>query len=85
MLSCRTSLRLLRIFLMIWRFDAMYKQTMNMAKGIGMGMLAGAAVAAIGTKAMAGNHRKAAHMKKSAGRAIHTVGNLIGDVEKMLR
>lgn len=85
MLSCRTALRLLRIFLMIWRFDAMYKQTMNMAKGIGMGMLAGAAVAAIGTKAMAGNHRKAAHMKKSAGRAIHTVGNLIGDVEKMLR
>ena len=63
----------------------MYKQTMNMAKGIGMGMLAGAAVAAIGTQAMAGNHRKAAHMKKSAGRAIHTVGNLIGDVEKMLR
>ncbi len=63
----------------------MYKQTMNVAKGIGMGVLAGAAVAAIGTKAMGGSHRKAAHMKKSAGKAIHTMGNLIGDVEKMLR
>ena len=42
----------------------MYKQTMNVAKGIGMGVLAGTVVAAIGTKAMAGNHRKAAHMKR---------------------
>ena len=50
-----------------------------------MGVLAGTVVAAIGAKAMEGNHRKAAHMKKSAGRAIHTVGNLIGDVEKMLK
>ncbi len=63
----------------------MYKQTVNMAKGIGMGVLTGVAVAAIGTKAMNGGHRKANHMKKNAGKAIHTVGNLIGDVEKMLR
>ena len=85
MLNGRTALRLLRIYLILWRIDAMYKQTMNVAKGIGMGVLAGTVVAAIGTKAMAGNHRKAAHMKKSAGRAIHTVGSLIGDVEKMLK
>ena len=39
----------------------------------------------ISTKAMAGGHRKASHMKKNAGKAMHTVGNLIGDVEKMLR
>lgn len=63
----------------------MYKQTMNIAKGIGMGVLAGTVVAAIGTKAMNGGHRKAGHMRKNAGKAIHTVGNLIGDVEKMLR
>ena len=85
MMNWRTTLRLLRCLIILWRFDAMYKQTMNVAKGIGMGVLAGAAVAAIGTKAMSGSHRKAAHMKKNAGKAIHTVGNLIGDVEKMLR
>ena len=49
------------------------------------GVLAGVTVAAISTKAMAGGHRKASHMKKNAGKAMHTVGNLIGDVEKMLR
>ncbi len=63
----------------------MYKQTMNTVKGIGMGLLAGTVVAAIGTKAMNGGKRKANHMRKSAGKAIHTVGDLIGDVEKMLR
>lgn len=63
----------------------MYKQTMNAVKGIGMGVLAGVAVAAIGTKAMSGGTRKAVRMKKTAGKAMHTVGNIIGDVEKMLR
>lgn len=63
----------------------MYKQTMNVAKGIGMGLLAGAAVAAIGTKAMNGGHKKMHAMKKNAGKAMHTMGNLIGDVEKMLK
>lgn len=62
----------------------MAKQAMNVAKGIGMGMLAGAAVAAIGTKAMGGS-RKSRQMKKNAGKAIHTMGNFIGDVEKMLK
>lgn len=62
----------------------MAKQAANVAKGIGMGMLAGAAVAAISTKAMSGS-RKSRQMKKSAGKAIHTVGNLIGDVEKILK
>ena len=63
----------------------MYQRTMNVAKGIGMGLLAGAAVAAIGTKAMNGGSKRMNAMKKNAGKAIHTVGNLIGDVEKMLR
>ncbi len=84
-MNLRTVLRLLQCILLVWRFDTMYKQTMNAVKGIGMGMLAGTVVAAIGTKAMNGGRRKASHMKKNAGKAIHTMGNLIGDVEKMLR
>lgn len=63
----------------------MYKQSMNIAKGVGVGLLAGAAAAAISSRAMSGSHRKAAHMKKNASRAIHTVGSLIGDMEKMLK
>ncbi len=84
-MSLTAVLRLLRFVILLRRFDAMYKQTMNVAKGLGLGLLTGAAVAAIGTKAMSGSHRKAAHMKKNASRAIHTVGNIIGDMEKMLR
>ena len=63
----------------------MMNKTMNMAKGIGMGVLAGVAVAAVSNKRMNGGHRKASQMRKSAGKAMHSVGNLIGDVEKMLR
>ena len=48
-------------------------------------MLAGVTVAAVSSKVMNGGHRKASHMRKSAGKAMHSVGNLIGDVEKMLR
>ena len=81
-MSIRAVLWLLRITIILWRFDAMYKQTMSVAKGVGMGLLAGAAVAVIGTKAMGGRR---SNMKKNASKAIHTVGKLIGDVEKMMR
>ena len=63
----------------------MMNKTMNMAKGIGMGVLAGVAVAAVSNKMMNGGHRKVSHMRKSAGKAMHSVGTLIGDVEKILR
>ena len=77
--------KLLRFLLLLRRIDGMYKQSMNVAKGVGLGLLTGAAVAAIGTKAMGGSRRKAAHMKRNASKAIHTVGNMIGDVERMLK
>ena len=80
-----TVLKLLKFIIVLWRFDTMVKHTMNIAKGIGMGVLAGAAVAAIGSRAMNGTQKKMKTMKKSAGKAIHTVGNLIGDVEKILK
>ena len=55
---------------------------------IGFGVyygIVGAAVAAVSSKVMNSGHKKASHMRKSAGKAMHSVGNLIGDVEKMLR
>lgn len=81
----RAVLLVLRLILLIGRCHAVYKQTMNIAKGVGVGLLAGATVAAISSRAMNGSHKKAAHMKKNASRAIHTVGSLIGDMEKMLK
>lgn len=84
-MSMTAVLRLLRFLMILRRIDAMYKQSMNVAKGVGLGLLTGAAVAAIGAKAMGGNHKRAAHMKKNASRAIHTVGDIIGDMEKMLK
>ncbi len=84
-MSMTAVLRLFHFLIILRRIDTMYKQSMSVAKGVGMGLLAGAAVAAISTKAMSGSHRKAAHMKKNASRAIHTVGNIIGDMEKILK
>ena len=68
-----------------WEVTIHDEQDDDMAKGIGMGVLAGVAVAAVSNKMMNGGHRKASQMRKSAGKAMHSVGNLIGDVEKMLR
>lgn len=86
MTTAAAVLRLLRFIIFLRRVDCMYKQSMNVAKGVGLGLITGAAVAAIGAKAMnGGSHKKAAHMKKNASRAIHTVGDMLGDMEKMLR
>ena len=75
---------MLKLILRLGRFYAMHKSTINAAKGIGVGLLAGAAVAAVTTRAMNMSHRQSKHLKKNAGKVIHTMGNLIGDVEKML-
>lgn len=63
----------------------MYKQSMKVAKSVGLGLLTGAAAAAVSAKIMGGGHKKAAHMKKNASKAIHTVESVLGDVERMLR
>lgn len=63
----------------------MYKQSMNVAKSVGLGLLTGAAAAAVSAKVMGGGNKTAANMKKSASKAIHTVENVLGDVERMLR
>ena len=52
MLTMTAMLRLVKCLLTVWRFKTMVKQTMNMAKGIGMGVLAGVAVAAVSSKMM---------------------------------
>ena len=79
---------LLKAAIWIWRFDTVYKQSMNIAKGIGLGIAAGAAVAAVSSKMM--NGKKSAksgskEMRRSTAKAVHTVGQLIDGGEHMLK
>lgn len=72
----------------LWRFDTVYKQSMNVVKGIGLGIAAGAAVAAVSSKMMQGKKSARARgkdMRRSTQKAVHTVGQLIGGVESMLK
>ena len=45
---------LIKVVIWIWRFDSMYRQSMNIVKGVGLGIAAGAAVAAVSSKMMKG-------------------------------
>ena len=73
---------LIKAAIWIWRFDTVYKQSMNIVKGVGLGIAAGAAVAAVSSKMMSG--KKSAKARTTA-KAVHTVGQLIDGVESMLK
>lgn len=63
----------------------MVKQTSNVLKSVGLGLLAGTAVSVIGSKAMGQGSKTTRQMKKTAGKALHTVGGVLEDLEKMMR
>jgi len=63
----------------------MYKKTKNIAATIGLGIAAGTVVAAIGSQVAKHNHHPGTAIKKSAEKAVHTVGAVLDGVEKMLR
>lgn len=68
----------------------MYKQSMNVVKGVGLGIAAGAAVAAVSSAMMNGGKKSAKartkeEMRRSTAKAVHTVGQLIDGVENMLK
>lgn len=77
-----------RVAILIWRFSIVYRQSMNIAKGIGLGVVAGAAVAAVSSKMMGSRKSaktRAKEMRKSTAKAVHTVGQLIDGVESILK
>ncbi|MBO5253224.1 MAG: hypothetical protein J6C51_04695 [Clostridia bacterium] len=79
---------LLKAAIWIWRFDRMYKQSMNIVKGVGLGIAAGAAVAAVSSKMMKGKKSakaRAKEMRKNTAKAVHTMGQLIDGVEHILK
>ncbi len=59
----------------------MYKSTTNLAKGIGVGMLAGAAAVTVGSMMM----KDKKQLKKNAGKAMHAVGDFINNMEYMMK
>ncbi len=63
----------------------MAKTTSKVAKGVGVGLITGATALAVGSMMMKNRKTNVKKMKKSAGKAVHTVGELINGVESMLR
>lgn len=79
---------LIKAAIWIWRFDTVYKQSMNIVKGVGLGIAAGAAVAAVSSKMMSDKKSAKARtkeMRRNTAKAVHTVGQLIDGVESMLK
>ncbi|HIS49059.1 MAG TPA: hypothetical protein IAA80_00955 [Candidatus Gallacutalibacter pullistercoris] len=60
----------------------MMKNTMNVVKGVGLGMLAGAAVTMVGSQMMKADKKQ---MKKNAGKAVRAMGDVIEGVQYMFK
>lgn len=80
-----TVIKITKTVITLWRVIHMYKKTTNVIKGIGAGLAVGTAAIAIGSQMAKSRKKPAKNLKKSAGKAVHTVGTIIGDVEKILR
>ena len=63
----------------------MVKQTSNAIKSVGLGLLAGTAVSVVGSKILNQSSKTTRQMKKTAGKALHSVSGVLGDLEKMMR
>lgn len=73
--------QVIQLINILWRMYEMYKRSMTMTKGVCIGVLAGAAAAVVGTQMM----KDKKHLKKNANKALHAMGDLVGNVEGMFR
>lgn len=73
---------ILKLLLLYGRFNYMMKNTMNVVKGVGLGMIAGATVAVVGERMMKTDKKQ---MKKNAGKAIRAMGEVIDGVQYMFK
>jgi hypothetical protein len=80
--SLMNAIQIVKIVCIYRRIYCMAKNAMSMVKGVGLGMLAGAAVAMVGER-VAKTDKK--HLKKNAGKAVRAVGDLIDGVEYMFK
>lgn len=63
----------------------MYKQSMNVVKGVGLGIAAGAVSSAMMNGGKKSAKARTKEMRRSTAKAVHTVGQLIDGVENMLK
>ena len=73
--------RVIQLMNLLWRMYEMYKRSMTMTKGVCIGVLAGAAATAIGTQMM----KDKKHLKKNANKALHAIGDFVGNMETMFK
>ena len=73
--------QVIQLINILWRMYEMYKRSMTMTKGVCIGVLAGAAVAVVWTQMM----KDKKHLKKNANKALHAMGELVGNVEGMFK
>lgn len=69
------------IFFCVWRYCNMYKQTMNFVRGIGTGLVAGMALATVGSQMMKNNRG----FRRRANKTLHTVGELMDNMQFMFK
>lgn len=65
----------------IWRFNDMSNKAMGFVKGMGAGVLAGVAIAAVGTKMMQNDRG----FKRRANRTMRSVGELLDSVQYLFK
>ena len=73
--------RIVQLINVIWRMYEMYKRSVTITKGVCIGVLAGAAAAVVGTHLM----KDKKHLKKNAHKAMHAMGELVGNMESMFK
>ncbi len=72
---------MIKLIIKLWRSYNMCKNVLGVVKGIGTGLAAGIIVGALGCQMI--NNDK--HMKKKASKAMHSMGDLIDNVQYMFR
>ena len=80
-------IKILKYNIYYWRFIFMANKAMNTAKSIGIGMLTGATAIAVSNAVMKKKDSQSGikNMKKSAGKAVHTMNKMLSGVENMLK
>lgn len=70
----------MRYLILYRRLYCFMKSTMNVVKGVGLGMLAGAAVVMVGERVAQTNKKQ---LKKNAGKAVKAMGDVLDGVQYM--
>ena len=73
--------KLIRTVNCVWRFYQMRQQAVGFMKGIGAGLVAGAAIAAVGGRRMKNDRG----MRRRADKTMRAVGDFLGSVQEMFR